>query len=212
MSNPSSIHPQNDISQNSSIGEQQPLVTVVIPTYNRVALVQQAISSVINQTYTNWELIIVDDGSDDGTSEAIMAMNDTRIKVLKREHFGNIALLRNIGVEEGSGEWLAFLDSDDIWIPWKLERQLFFLLQEGKRWGYGGFELMNKDMRTIPNKSGKYSPISGWIIKDVLTTNASVNIGTLMLERTLFEEVGGFNKDADLIYREDYELVLRLSL
>jgi glycosyltransferase involved in cell wall biosynthesis len=189
-----------------------PLVTVVIPTYNRVALVQQAIASVIAQTYGNWELIIVDDGSDDGTLEAIIAMNDPRIKLLTKPHVGNIALLRNIGVEEGSGEWLAFLDSDDIWIPRKLEIQLFFLLQEGKRWGYGGSELMNDDMRTIPNKAGQYRPISGWIIKDVLTTEASVHIGTLMIERTLFEEAGGFDPDTVLIYREDYELVLRLAL
>jgi glycosyltransferase involved in cell wall biosynthesis len=133
------------------------MVTVVIPTYNRVALVQQAIASVIAQTYRNWELIIVDDGSDDGTPGAIIAMNDPRIKLLTKPHVGNIALLRNIGVNEGSGEWLAFLDSDDIWIPRKLEIQLFFLLQEGKRWGYGGSELMNDDMQTIPNKAGTIS-------------------------------------------------------
>ena len=189
-----------------------PLVTVVIPTYNRGALVQQAIASVIAQTYRNWELIIVDDGSDDGTREAIITMNDPRIKLLTIPHIGNIALLRNIGVEDGSGEWLAFLDSDDIWIPRKLEIQLFFLLQEGKRWGYGGFELMNDDMQTIPNKAGQFRPMSGWIIKEVLTTEASVTIGTLMLERTLFEEAGRFNQDAKLIFREDYELVLRLAL
>ena len=189
-----------------------PLITVVIPTYNRVALVQQAIASVIAQTYWNWELIIVDDGSDDGTGEVIAEIKDARIRLLTNPHVGNIALLRNIGVHEGSGEWLAFLDSDDIWIPRKLEIQLFFLLQEEKRWGYGGFELMNDNMQTIPNKAGQFRPMSGWIIKEVLTTEASVTIGTLMLERSLFEEAGGFNEDAKLIYREDYELVLRLAL
>jgi glycosyltransferase involved in cell wall biosynthesis len=185
---------------------------VVIPTYNRLVLVQQAIASVIKQTYWNWELIIVDDGSDDGTPEAIITMNDPRIKLLTKPHTGNIAMMRNAGVHGGSGEWLAFLDSDDIWFPRKLEIQLFFLLQEGKRWGYGGFELMNDELRTIPNKAGQFRPMSGWIIKDVLTTEASVTIGTLMLERTLFEEAGGFNQDPKLIFREDYELVLRLAL
>jgi glycosyltransferase involved in cell wall biosynthesis len=189
-----------------------PLVTVVIPTYNRVAFVQQAIASVIAQTYRNWELIVVDDGSDDGTAGAISTMNDPRIKLLTKPHTGNIALLRNIGVDEGSGEWLAFLDSDDIWIPRKLEIQLFLLLQEKKRWGYGGFESMDDDMQTIPNKAGQFRPMSGWIIKEVLTTEASVTIGTLMIERKLFEEAGRFNQDAKLIFREDYELVLRLAL
>lgn len=200
-----------NINQSSSLVS-QPLVTVVIPTYNRLALVQQAIASVIAQTYTNWELIIVDDGSDDGSSEAIVSMNDTRIKVMGMQHLGNIAALRNTGVKAGSGSWLAFLDSDDLWIPQRLETQLLILLQEGKRWGYGGFELMNKEMHAIPNKAGIYRPISGWIAKEVLATEASVSIGALMLERTLFEEVGGFNKDAAFLYREDYELVIRLAL
>jgi glycosyltransferase involved in cell wall biosynthesis len=189
-----------------------PLVTIVIPTYNRAALVQQAIASVIAQTYRSWELIIVDDGSDDGTRELINTITDPRIKLLTKPHAGNVALLRNAGVDEGSGEWLAFLDSDDIWIPQKLEIQVFSLLQEGKRWGYGGFESMNDDMQTIPNKAGQFRPMSGWIIKEVLTTEASVTIGTLMIERTLFEEAGRFNEDAKLIFREDYELVLRLAL
>jgi glycosyltransferase involved in cell wall biosynthesis len=189
-----------------------PLVTIVIPTYNRLALVQKAIASVIAQTYRHWELIIVDDGSDDGSAERIAEIKDPRIRILKWQHRGNIALLRNAGVRAGSGQWLAFLDSDDIWIPEKLEIQLSSLLQQQKRWGYGGFELMDNNLRRIPNKAGTYEPISGWIIKDLLTTKASVNIGSLMLERTLFDEVNGFNEDTSLIFREDYEFVIRLAL
>ncbi|HEY2650097.1 MAG TPA: glycosyltransferase family A protein [Puia sp.] len=197
---------------NSSDQRPHPLVTIVIPTYNRIDLVQQAIASVIAQTYSNWELIVVDDGSDDGTSEAISSLNDPRVRLLNLKHKGNIALLRNTGVKHGSGEWLAFLDSDDIWIPQKLEIQIFQVLREGKRWSYGGYELMNQDLHGIPDKAGKFIPMSGWIIKEVLTTDASVTIGTLMLERSLFEETGGFNEDAELLFREDYELFIRLAL
>ncbi len=211
MLNPIPFQTHHSISGNSISGA-NPLVTVVVPTYKRFALVQQAIASVMAQTYKNWEIIIVDDGSDDGTAEAIHSMNDSRIKILEMQHIGNIAVLRNAGVRAGSGEWVAFLDSDDEWVPQKLEMQLNILLREGKRWGYGGFELMNKEKHTIPNKAGIYHPISGWIVKELLTTEASVNIGTLLLERTLFEEAGGFNSDAALLYREDYELVLRLAL
>ena len=71
---------------------------------------------------------------------------------------------------------------------------------------------MNQEMYTIPDKAGKFIPMSGWIIKELLTTEASVTIGTLMLERTLFEEAGGFNEDAELLFREDYELFIRLAL
>jgi teichuronic acid biosynthesis glycosyltransferase TuaG len=190
----------------------QPLVTVVIPTYNRVGFVQQAIASVIAQTYTHWEIIVVDDGSDDETYCTINTVYENQIKVIRVEHTGNIAFLRNTGVKSGSGEWLAFLDSDDLWIPQKLEIQLGNLMSKGRSWGYGGFELMNSELQPIPNKAGIYRPVSGWIAKEVLTTEASVNIGTLMLKRSLFEEAGGFNEDAELLFREDYELVIRLAL
>ena len=190
----------------------QPLITIVIPTYNRIEFVQQAIASVIAQTYIHWELIIVDDGSYDGTAGTINSMNDSHIKVLQLKHSGNIAYLRNTGVKAGSGEWLAFLDSDDLWVPQKLEIQLNHLMREGKQWGYGGFELINNEMQPIPNRAGMYRPVSGWIAKEVLSTEASVNIGTLMIKRSLFEETGGFNENAELIFREDYELVIRLAL
>jgi glycosyltransferase involved in cell wall biosynthesis len=189
----------------------QPFITIVIPTYNRLPLVRQAIASVLGQTYGNWELIIVDDGSGDDTVKIIRSIPDPRIRVLELPHCGNIAVLRNTGVKAGSGSWLAFLDSDDIWVPQKLEMQLR-TLQDGQRWGYGRFELMNETMEPIPNKNGKYRALSGWIIKEVLTCEASVNIGTLIVERSLFNEVGCFNPDSRLICREDYEFVLRLAL
>jgi glycosyltransferase involved in cell wall biosynthesis len=195
----------------NAIFSEFPLVTVVVPTYNRLSLVQQAIDSVLGQTYGNWELIIVDDGSGDGTVKIIRSIPDSRILVLELPHCGNIAVLRNAGVKAGSGAWLAFLDSDDIWVPNKLELQLS-MLQEGKRWGYGRYELINEKLQVIPNKEGKYRPLSGWITKEVLTCEASVNMGTLMVERSLFNEVGGFNTEVQLICREDYEFVLRLSL
>jgi glycosyltransferase involved in cell wall biosynthesis len=188
------------------------LITVVIPTYNRLPLLLQAVESVVAQTSTHWELIVVDDGSDDGTAEAIRSINDRRVRVLEMKHLGNIAKLRNAGVQEGSGRWLAFLDSDDLWTPRKLEIQMGSMIQSGKRWSYGRYELMNKEMHTINNKAGIFRPISGWIAKELLTTEASVNIGTLLMERSLFDEVGGFNISAAFLYREDYELAIRLSL
>ena len=189
-----------------------PLVTVVIPTYNRLALVQQAIASVVAQTYPHWELIVADDGSDDGSAESLATTTDPRIRILALPHSGNVALTRNAGARVAQGAWLAFLDSDDLWVPEKLEIQVSKMLRDNKRWGYGGFELMDKDMRMIPNKAGAYHPFSGWIAKEVLTTEASIAIGAILIERKLFEDAGGFNSDPELLYREDYELVLRLAL
>ena len=189
-----------------------PLVTIVIPTYNRKELLRKAITSVLSQTYTNWELFIVDDGSVDDTKTLVTSIKDTRIHLLNLDHKGNIAGLRNAGAALGSGEWIAFLDSDDEWISNKLEIQLRLLLQGKKRWSYGGYELIDTSSKTIPGKAGKFSAISGWITNPLITTEVAINIGSLVIERKLFNELHGFNTNPKLLYREDYELALRLSL
>ena len=86
----------------------------MIPTYNRIALLQKAILSVIGQTYDNWELIVVDDGSTDDTARVIRSMEDPRITIIEVPHCGHIGNLRNTGAWAGRGMWIAFLDSDDV--------------------------------------------------------------------------------------------------
>jgi glycosyltransferase involved in cell wall biosynthesis len=105
------------------------LVSIIIPTYNRADLIGETIQSVIDQTYTNWELIIVDDGSDDNTGEVIRNFNQINIQYYKIEHSGNLGKVRNIGMKAAKGKCIAFLDSDDIWLPQKLECQLTLLDQ-----------------------------------------------------------------------------------
>ncbi len=196
----------------ANLTQQQPLISIVIPAYNRWEFLQQAVASVIAQTYTNWELVIVDDGSTDGTKEGIGALHDKRIQVFSLPHSGNIAALRNAGVMVGCGEWVSFLDSDDVWVPEKLELQLQSLQQNGRSWSYGGSELMDEKGQTIPFKTGNHLPLSGWITEELLINKVSAPIGSLMLKRELFEELGGFDSNPELLFREDYELVLRLSL
>jgi len=187
-------------------------VSIIIPTYNRVMLLQKAIASILAQTYTNWELIVVDDGSTDGTVQLIISITDSRISVLELPHTAHMGCLRNAGVRAGRGEWVAFLDSDDIWLPNKLELQFDALKKSGARWCYGNFELMDESGKTIPLKAGKYRPISGWIIKQLLTTEAAINIDSVLIQRSLFEEANGFSTDPRLLNRGDYELELRLAL
>jgi glycosyltransferase involved in cell wall biosynthesis len=189
-----------------------PLITIVIPTYNRKELLQKAINSVVSQTYTNWELIIVDDGSTDGTSNLIKSLPDKRIRVIELLHSGHIGILFNTGVEAGSGYWIAFLASDDVWLPDKLELQLTTLRKSGLRWCYTNYELMDESGQAIPSKAGKFQPLSGSIIIQLLTMEASVTMCSVLLERSLFEEVKGFSRDPRLMFRGDYELALRLAL
>jgi glycosyltransferase involved in cell wall biosynthesis len=163
------------------------------------------------QTYTNWELVIADDGSTDGTKEKIHLPTDERIRILSIPHCGNIATVRNAGAAAASGEWLTFLDSDDMFVPERLELQIN-AVQEEDKWSYGGFEVVNENGKIISNRSGRYAPLSGWITAALLTNETCVSIGGLMLKRKLFEELGGFNNDPELNLREDYEFALRLSM
>lgn len=106
-----------------------PKVSIIIPTYNRAGLILETIESICNQTYTNWELIIVDDGSDDNTEELIAQLKDERIQFHKAGRTGVGGKIKNIGLGIAKGELIAFIDSDDLWAATKLEKQIIALQQ-----------------------------------------------------------------------------------
>lgn len=107
------------------------LVSIIMPAYNAEKYILNSISSIIQQTYQNWELIIVDDCSTDKTAIVIMNVGDQRIRLLKNEKNRGAAISRNKALKAAKGKWIAFLDSDDIWHPEKLERQLNFMIKNG---------------------------------------------------------------------------------
>jgi glycosyltransferase involved in cell wall biosynthesis len=102
----------------------KPAVSIVMPTYNRANLIAETVNSVIAQTFKNWELIIIDDGSTDNTSDVLLHLNDQRIQYLFFPHSGMLGKLRNIGIKLSKGQFIAFLDSDDVWAPDKLDSQI----------------------------------------------------------------------------------------
>ena len=106
-----------------------PLVSIILPTYNRAAFILETIESIRNQTFKNWELIIVDDGSDDNTEEIICQLKDERIQFIKAGRTESKGKLINTGIQKASGGLYAFIDSDDIWAPEKIEKQVRALQQ-----------------------------------------------------------------------------------
>lgn len=188
-----------------------PLVTVVIPTWNRSRLVAEAIASVIAQTYRNWELIVVDDGSTDDTLQRLQSFAVPRLRIVRSAHLGHIGRLRNLGARAGDGEFVAFLDSDDLWCPAKLERQISALLGSDAGWSYTEYALMSEAGARLPLRSGKAPAISGRILRALLRKETGVCPCTLIVRRPLFDAIGGFGEDGRIPYRDDMDIALRLA-
>lgn len=117
------------------------LVSIIMPSYNTGRFIAESIRSVLAQTYENWELIIVDDCSTDNTDEIIATYTDPRIRYLKNKVNSGAAVSRNWGLREAKGRWIAFLDSDDLWHPEKLERQVRFMEETGYRFTYTDYKI-----------------------------------------------------------------------
>lgn len=121
------------------------LVSIIMPSWNTGGFIEESIKSVIEQTYVKWELIIVDDCSDDNTEEIISKyLEDRRIKYLKNEKNLGAALTRNRALREARGEWIAFLDSDDLWMKNKLELQLDFMIKNNYYFSYHEYEKIDE--------------------------------------------------------------------
>lgn len=121
------------------------LVSIIMPSWNTASFITKSIQSVLNQTYTNWELLIVDDCSTDNTDEVVASFHDERIIYLHNERNTGAALTRNKAMREAQGEWIAFLDSDDLWMPDKLEHQIKFMKDNGYVFSYTEYEKIDEE-------------------------------------------------------------------
>jgi glycosyltransferase involved in cell wall biosynthesis len=187
----------------------RPRISVVIPTYNRASLVLEAVLSVISQTFGDWELIVVDDGSTDDTIDRLEAIGEPRLRVIRQSHLGNVARLRNLGAAAARGEYLAFLDSDDLWLPSKLEVQLHALSESPGAWCYTDHALIDSVGEPTPTRAGRFSPVSGRIARQLIGDETGASVITWLVPRTLFDQAGGFDERLSLL--EDLDLALRLA-
>lgn len=195
---------------NEQLTPRPPIVSVILPTYDRLPLLRKAVASVAGQTFSDWELIVVDDGSTDGTREYLEAIDDRRVRPIGLEHRG-ITSARNAGLRLACGEWVAFHDSDDLWLPGKLELQLRRLaVQPACRWSYTGYSLIDTEGAPLPERSNLLPPpVSGYILEPVLRFEVSTAVPTMLVQRSLIEEIGGF--DATMLFLSDYDFILRLA-
>ncbi|MFC9447526.1 glycosyltransferase family 2 protein [Bacillus cereus] len=127
--------------------ENQSLVSIITPSYNASSFIKETIQSVQSQTYTNWEMIIIDDVSKDNTCELIKEeiKKDNRIRLIELQENCGAAIARNTGINNAKGKYVAFLDSDDLWLPEKLEKQLEFMQNNDIAFSFTSYQIMNQD-------------------------------------------------------------------
>jgi glycosyltransferase involved in cell wall biosynthesis len=185
--------------------EEAMLVSVIIPVFNRRSFLKKALASVLEQTYNGHEIIIVDDGSTDGTPDLLSAYGD-RIRTLYQPNSG-VSAARNAGIREAQGALIAFLDSDDYWLPQKLEKQVAFFETHPQTLICQTEELWIRNGRRVNPKQRHKKP-TGFIFEPSLSL-CLVSPSAVMLRRSLLDEVGFF--DESLPACEDYDLWLRTT-
>ena len=181
-------------------------ITVIIPTYNREATVEQALQSVLDQTASPQEIIVVDDASTDNTAE-ILEKYSTEINIITNNSNQGVSFSRNAGIQVANGEWIAFLDSDDIWDPHKLEKQKEYheahpgelISQCDEIWIRNGVRV---------NPMDKHTKQRGWIFEACVPL-CMVSPSAVIIHQSVFEKVGLF--DVNLPACEDYDLWLRIA-
>lgn len=183
------------------------LVSVVIPSYNHAHFLKQALQSVIDQTYINWEAFIVDNHSEDNTNFVVNSFKDTRIKLLKIHNKGVIAASRNLGIRHARGEWVAFLDSDDWWYPEKLEMSVQALRKGAQFVCHGEHWIKNNTIiRTV-----KFGPKYKATYRHLLFGKNCISTSAVTVQRDSLLSVGGFTEAPQAIAVEDYHLWIKLA-
>lgn len=189
-----------------------PFVSVIIPTYNHAHLLMRALQSVLDQTYSHWEVIIVDNHSTDQTDEVIGNISDPRVTCLKIYNDGVIAASRNLGISVAKGPWLAFLDSDDWWEPSKLE----VCVQNIE----GGVDLIYHPLQCYKVDDGGEVTVLGRLeakkivddpINKLMNQGPSLTTSGIFVRKEKADMVGGFDENQRIVAGEDYDLWLRLA-
>ncbi len=187
-----------------------PTVSTIVPTYNRASLLQDTLSSIKAQTFSDWELLIIDDGSSDGTETLVREhiKADARIRYIKANHQG-VAAARNLGIKQAIGALVAFCDSDDLWLPEKLAYQVGYLQAHPE------ISLVYSDVMSVcgsvvedPSYFVLRPPAEGKVFRALLERNFIAN-SSVVIRKACLESLGGF--DASAVPSEDYDLWLRCA-
>ena len=187
-----------------------PLVSIIIPTYNRAEDLKRALQSVFDQTFTNWEVVIVDNHSVDDTDSLIKSFNNQKIKLFKIHNRGIISASRNLGLKHALGEYIAFLDSDDWWLPKKLEESIKYMIQ--------GADIVYHDLFYVTKSDQRFNwrrvrgrKLKSPVFYDLLESGNALPNSSVVVRKKLLNEIKGLSEDKDMVSSEDYDAWLRIA-
>lgn len=193
-----------------NVSNHNPKISIIMPVYNRQETIKNSIFCILNQSYTNFELIIVDDASTDNTSAIILSFEDERIKHIVLNKNVGAAAARNIGIRQSKGDWISFQDSDDYWEPDKLRKQVELINDRSPSIIFSSFIRYKYGSEEYIPRGRKYVnlPKEGNLHNQLLLGNF-IATPTVLIPKTFLEKVGGFNEQMPRF--QDWELWLRLS-
>ncbi|MFB2917415.1 glycosyltransferase family 2 protein [Aerosakkonema funiforme] len=187
--------------------DNHPKVSVVIPAYNAMRYLPATLDSVFNQTYTDFEILIIDDGSKDETVEWVAQITDPRVKLISQQNKG-VSEARNAGIANARGEYIALLDADDLWEPTKLEKQVR-CLEDNPAVGLVYTWVKYADEEGNPTEKVQTAYVDGDVLKHILQSNILCCSSTPMVRRSCFEDVGVF--DSKLSGVADWDMWIRIA-
>jgi glycosyltransferase involved in cell wall biosynthesis len=189
----------------------RPLVTIVIPTFNHAEYLDRALKSVLDQTYANWEAIVIDNHSTDNTDEVIAKFTDPRINCIKIYNKGVIAISRNAGISKAKGEWIAFLDSDDWWMKNKIELSLDVAVKECADLIFHDlFMAKNVKQKIYFKKTNGRAPDKS-VFKYLLQNGNVIPNSSVLVRKSVLDKVGKLSTLEDKVSWEDFDCWLRIS-
>ncbi|TGM60670.1 glycosyltransferase family 2 protein [Leptospira vanthielii] len=188
-----------------------PLVSIVLPTYNRAVEIRKAIDSVVSQDYKNWELVIVDNHSTDDTDDVIKSFTNDKIRTVKINNNGSIGKSRNEGVRNSNGEWIAFLDSDDWWYPTKLSDSLLAVSD--------ATDIIYHDLDIYESREGEVSGsriikgkvLNSPVLRSLLVGGNVIANSSVMVRKSILEKSGYISEDMNINPSVDYNTWLKVA-
>jgi len=193
------------------INQQQILISIILPTFNHAKFLKKAIESVINQSYINWELIIIDNNSTDETFEIVSSYSDRKIIYSKIHNNGVIAASRNHGIRLSNGSWIAFIDSDDWWTNNKLSKCVEYINTNKFDLIYHDLFLVYKPNQNSFKRLARSRNLYFPVFEDLLLNGNGILNSSVLVRKDLLEEVGLISCDTNKITWEDYDCWLRIS-